>query len=89
MYIWLDELISGNLKMRPDSINENKTKTSTYLNISIRVSPGHVLRPDNSEWRRLTLCVAVETGVIGASRSFKKCRPVSGVIGARLRVYKE
>lgn len=59
---------------------------STYSSKSCNVSLGAVFLPDSKCCNLLTLCVAVETGVIVGSFSFRYLRPVSGVDGARLRV---
>ena len=56
---------------------------TTNLNMSKSASDGLVFLPDNNSCNLLTLCVAVETGVIDGSLSFRYLLPVSGVRGAR------
>ena len=64
--------------------------TSTYLKMFSSASLGEVLQPASNACSLLTLCVAVDTGVTGVSSfSFKYLRPVSGVEGAKLRVWAE
>lgn len=49
--------------------------------MSISVSLGQVFLPLSIACNLPTLCVAVETGVIGVSLSFKYFLPVNGVDG--------
>ncbi len=65
---------------------------TTDLNISSSTSLGLVFLPDNNVCRRLTHWVAVETGVTGVSCwhwGLRYRRPVRGVDGAKLLVYKQ
>lgn len=55
-----------------------------YLKMSSKNSFGQVFRPDSSVCNRLTLCVAVETGVTMPSFSLKYLLFVSGVAGAKV-----
>ena len=64
----------------------NKSLDVTYHISSASFSLGDVFLPDSKSCSLLTLCVAVETGVIVGSFSFKYLLPVRGVDGARVRV---